>query len=80
MLALGRSLGREEAHRIVYECSTKAFETGAPLRTRLEERAEVTGRLGAEGLDRLFEYPSHVGLAPEIARQTVTAVLRPGGA
>jgi adenylosuccinate lyase len=74
MLALGRSVGRGEAHDIVYEAGMKAFEERRHLRACLEERADVMAHLSRDDLDRLFDYRQYIGSASAIARAAAGAV------
>jgi 3-carboxy-cis,cis-muconate cycloisomerase len=74
MLALGRSVGRERAHDIVYEAAMKAFEERRHLRACLEERADVTAHLSAKDLDQLFDYQRYTGAAPALARGAARAL------
>lgn len=76
MLALGRSLGRGEAHDIVYEAAMKAFKERRHLRSCLEERTDVTARLSSEDLDELFDYRQYTGSASSLARGASSALGR----
>lgn len=68
MLELGRFVGRQQAHELVYRASMRASRENMQLRDCLGEMEEVTSRLSTEDLDRMFDYSSYVGLAPELAR------------
>jgi 3-carboxy-cis,cis-muconate cycloisomerase len=74
MLALGRFVGRGEAHDIVYQAGMKAFEEGRHLRACLEERADVMAHLSREDLDELFDYGRYTGSASELARAAAAAL------
>lgn len=74
MLALGRSIGRGQAHDLVYEAGLRAFEEGRHLRDVLAERADVTAHLSPEDLDRLFDYRRYTGAASDLARNAAAAV------
>ena len=74
MLALGRSVGRGEAHDIVYDACMRAFEDGRHLRDVLAERADVAAHLPRGDLDRLFDYRRYTGAASALARAAVAAV------
>ncbi len=74
MLALGRFVGRGEAHDIVYEAGMKAFEEGRHLRACLEERADVMAHLTREDLDGLFDYRRYTGSASDLARGAAAAL------
>ena len=80
MLALGRSVGRGEAHDIVYEAGMKAFEEGRHLRACLEERADVMAHLTPDDLDALFDYRRYTGSAGDLARGAAAALRGDGDA
>lgn len=63
MLALGESMGRQQAHRFVERASQQAVATGRSLRDVLAEDAEVTSRLDAARLDALFDPANYAGRA-----------------
>ena len=68
MLELGRFVGREQAHHIIYESSMKAFEQEKSLKECLLQTSLVMEHLTPEDIERLFDYGKYVGLAPELAR------------
>lgn len=68
MLALGRAIGREKAHEIIYQASMKAFESRMDLREILSETPEVAAAFGPGELDALFDARGYVGEAVELAR------------
>lgn len=74
MLALGRSVGRGEAHDIVYEAGMKAFQERRHLRACLEERPDVMAHISREDLEQLFDYRRYTGSASEQARGAVAAL------
>lgn len=63
MLALGESMGRQTAHRLVEHASREAVASGRNLREVLEEDVEVTSRLDAARLDALFDPANYAGRA-----------------
>ncbi len=74
MLALGRSVGRGEAHDLVYEACIRAFEEGRHLREVLAEDPGVAAHLSRDDLDRLFDYRRYTGAASALARAAAGAV------
>ncbi len=74
MLELGRFIGRQRAHEVVYQASMKASKENRLLRECLEEMDEVISRLSKDDLDRIFDYSAYVGLAPELARMPSRAM------
>jgi adenylosuccinate lyase len=80
MLALGRSVGRGEAHDLVYEASIRAFEEGRHLREVLAQDPRVAAHVSRDELERLFDYSRYTGAASVLARAAAAAVRarRPG--
>ncbi|MDQ6618907.1 MAG: 3-carboxy-cis,cis-muconate cycloisomerase [Pseudomonadota bacterium] len=54
-LALGRTVGKQEAHHLVERACREAIATQRHLRAVLSTMPEVSERLSAEMLDRLFD-------------------------
>ena len=63
MLALGESMGRQQAHRLIEHASQRAVASGRNLRDVLAEDTEVTSRLDAARLDALFDPANYAGRA-----------------
>lgn len=76
MLELGKHVGRQRAHDLVYEASMRAFERDRSLRECLLEVPEVQEYLSEAELDRVFDYRSYLGLASELAREPAAAFLK----
>jgi 3-carboxy-cis,cis-muconate cycloisomerase len=62
---LGRALGRQAAHEVVYDAARAADVTFAGALTR---DPGVTARLDAAALDRLLDPAGHTGLSASLAR------------
>lgn len=70
MIQLADAMGREHAHDLVYEASTRARETGTVLGAELREVAEAHGK--ADLLpDRLVQPEDYTGEAASIVDQAV---------
>ncbi|MCC6236706.1 MAG: adenylosuccinate lyase family protein [Dehalococcoidia bacterium] len=67
MLELGRSIGRQRAHDVIYELAQEAATTDRSFRELLAAQPEVTERLAAEDIERLLDPLNHVGLCREMA-------------
>ena len=65
MLALGRHIGRQMAHEVVYACSMLAVETGRRFRETLAENPVVAQHLSTADIDRLLDPAAYTGLAAE---------------
>ncbi len=72
MLALGRHLGKQDAHALVYEMSQHAQSQGSSLRSALEHRADLAGSLGPEAIEGIFDPGQYLGSAGELVDQVVS--------
>jgi adenylosuccinate lyase len=63
MLALGRRIGRQHAHELVYELCLRAADEGVPLERLLLADPRVTPHLPAGELAALLDPRRHTGLA-----------------
>jgi 3-carboxy-cis,cis-muconate cycloisomerase len=63
MLALGKHIGRQQAHDIIYETAMHAFESGIPFGEVLKQNAEVSQHLSADTIDALLDPVQYTGLA-----------------
>jgi 3-carboxy-cis,cis-muconate cycloisomerase len=69
MLELGKQIGRQHAHDVIYEASQAAAVSGRPFRLLLAEDERVGGRLSAEQIDALLEPGQYTGLCRTFAEQ-----------
>jgi adenylosuccinate lyase len=69
MLSLGRTLGRQRAHDVVYEAAQAAATTGKPFRDLLLEDEAVRTRLGSEQVDALLDPAGYTGVSELLARR-----------
>jgi adenylosuccinate lyase len=67
MLALGRVIGRQEAHRVVAEAARRTAAGEATFAELLNADARVTACLDATDLAALLDPTRHLGLSAEIA-------------
>lgn len=63
MLALGRHIGKQSAHELVYDLSQAGQSQGCRLREVLAGRPDVTGRLAPGELEEIFDPANHLGSA-----------------
>ena len=68
MMALGRSLGHEEAHALVLAASRRALAGGRDLVDVLAEEPAVAGRLTRSELEALLDPTTYLGLSASSAR------------
>ena len=69
MLELGRTLGRQHAHDIVYDAAQAAFVEGRAFAALLAEDKRVTAHLDKSGIDKLLDPTVYTGLCAEMARE-----------
>jgi adenylosuccinate lyase len=80
MLRLGRTLGRNAAHDVVYEAAMAAYAGRGSFRALLLADPRVAGALDAAELDRLLEPAAYTGRAGDYVDRVVKAARRPGRA
>jgi 3-carboxy-cis,cis-muconate cycloisomerase len=72
-MALGKHVGKAEAHAVLEAASQQARATGQHLRAVLARNSAVTERLSSTELDQLFAPENYLGVAEELVRRVVTA-------
>lgn len=73
MLALGAHIGKQSAHRLVYELCQGAQTAGACLQDVLAASPAVTAHLSPDELGAIFDPARHLGSAGELVDVTVAA-------
>lgn len=63
MLALGKAIGRQHAHDVIYEAAMESFEKRVPFADVLKQKAMVTQHLEADKIDALLDPMQYTGLA-----------------
>jgi adenylosuccinate lyase len=74
MFYLGETIGKQTAHRIVYETSMKAIETEQPLIDLLMNHDEISGKFEREDLEKTIDPVNHIGLSLELTRRAIEHV------
>ncbi len=72
MIELGKKIGKQTAHEVVYENATKAIREELDFKEVLLSDARVSQHLTAGDIDRLLNPEAYIGLAPQIARDAVS--------
>jgi adenylosuccinate lyase len=67
MLELGRQIGRQHAHDVIYEASQQAAVSGRHFRDLLAEDSRVSDRLSASQIDGLLDPARYTGLCRQFA-------------
>ena len=68
MLALGETLGRQEAHDVVYEAAQAAARGEGRFRDLLAADPQIAAHLDAPRIARLLDPARYTGEAPAMAR------------
>lgn len=71
MFELGKSIGKQTAHEVLFDASKVAFETNTPLKDVLLKDKRVSKHLKPEDLDKILDPMKHIGLASKIARNMI---------
>jgi adenylosuccinate lyase len=74
MFFLGETIGKQSAHRIIYEASMEAAESNRPLIDLLMERPEISGRFQKEDLEKTVDPVSHVGMSHQLTHRVISHV------
>jgi adenylosuccinate lyase len=67
MLELGKEMGRQKAHDVVYEAAQKAVNEGRPFRETLFEEKDVSSRLTEIQIEDLLDPSKYTGLSAYFA-------------
>ncbi|MGE0765841.1 MAG: adenylosuccinate lyase family protein [Hyphomicrobiaceae bacterium] len=68
MLELGRTLGRQHAHDVVYDAAQAAFVEGRAFSELLASDPRVTAHLNGDGIRQLIDPVAYTGLCADMAR------------
>lgn len=71
MLALGKKVGRQTAHDVIYDCSMRAHENNRPFCELLNEHPLVSQHLTPTEIDQLLDPQQYTGLAGEFVDRVV---------
>jgi adenylosuccinate lyase len=68
MLELGKTIGRQHAHDVVYDAAQAAFVENKPFAPLLAADRRVTAHLDAAAIDKLLDPTAYTGLCAMMAR------------
>ncbi|WP_339135474.1 MAG: adenylosuccinate lyase family protein [Candidatus Electrothrix sp. GW3-4] len=74
MFFLGETIGKQNAHTLVYEASMQAVETGKPVLNILMDDPDIAGHFSREEIEQAIAPERHVGMSRELTEQTITYV------
>ncbi|MPV39117.1 adenylosuccinate lyase [Georgenia subflava] len=78
MFEVGRVLGKQTAHQVVYDASMTAVETGRPLLDVLREDPRLDGRVSAEAIAEWLDPLQYLGAAGTTVDRVVAAAEQAG--
>ncbi len=67
MLELGREIGRQRAHDLIYDVAQEAAVSTESFRDLLAQNPEITTRLSPERIEELLDPANHIGQCRELA-------------
>ncbi len=71
MIELGKKVGKQTAHEVVYEDAMRSIGEGIEFKEALLEDERVSPHLSEAEIDRLLNPVEYIGLAPQITRAAV---------
>jgi adenylosuccinate lyase len=69
MLELGKEMGRQKAHDVVYDAAQRSVNEGRPFTETLQEEPEVTKRLSIADILDLLDPEQYTGLCSYFAQE-----------
>ena len=69
MLELGREMGRQKAHDVVYEAAQRSVNEGRSFTDTLQEEPDVTERLTTDAISELLDPEQYTGLCSYFAQE-----------
>ena len=70
---LAKQIGKQQAHKLVEECSREAIASKQPLREVLLANREVSSHLNPAELDKLFDPLNYLGVAGDFIDRAIAA-------
>ena len=74
MFYLGKEIGKQTAHRLVYETSMEAIETKKPLIDLLMKHPDIKDKFKREELYKIVDPANHVGLSGPLTDRAIEAM------
>jgi adenylosuccinate lyase len=74
MFRLGERIGKQTAHRVVYEASMEAIERDQPLIDLLMDHPQISGRFVREDLEKTIDPTHHIGMSKELTCRVIEYV------
>ena len=77
MLEVGKAIGRQNAHDLVYAAAMQSYERREPFAQVLKSDPVVSQHLDAATIDQLLDPQTYLGLAGEYVDRVLTGIVSP---
>ncbi len=74
MIELAKKIGRQTAYKLVRDCAMKAYNENKHLKEVLLENEEIRKYLSEKEINKLMDYNTYIGLAPQIVENTIKTI------
>lgn len=74
MLYLAKTVGKQTAHTMVYNCAMRAIEQQVPFKTALSSDSEIAEIVSSAALERLFDSQNAAGQCQNLIDQVITRI------
>ncbi|WP_423792010.1 adenylosuccinate lyase [Methanocaldococcus indicus] len=74
MIELAKKIGRQRAYKLVRDLAMKAYNENRHLKDVLLENEEIRKYLSEKDIERLMDYNSYIGLAPQIVENVIKTI------
>jgi len=71
MFFLGKTMGKQIAHTLIYETSMQAVETGKPMLDILMQHPEIAGTYSRQEILQKMLPENHIGMSRALTRRTI---------
>ncbi len=74
MLELAKRIGKQSAHKLVYETAMNAYVTGRELKEAILNDSQLSAHLSTKEIEALFDYQQHIGQCSAMVDQVLAAL------
>ncbi len=74
MFYVGKSIGKQTAHRVIYETCMEAIETGRPLIDLLMNHDRISQKFKREDLEKAIDPMNHTGISQTLTQRVIDHV------
>jgi adenylosuccinate lyase len=74
MFFLGQTIGKQNAHTLVYEVAMQAVAGDRPLLDILMEHPDIAGKFSRKDVEQAILPENHIGMSRQLTDQTVSFV------